>query len=139
MLFVECNLLGCVIVNGFGWCFVNEVVLYFEFVFVMYCDYVCIGVSVLVWMVFDVCFCCKYLCGLIMLVLMMFDLRILDVFCDVFVKVDMIDVLVVWIGVDVVGLYVMLCDMVCYVIIGVDEVFGKGDNVFDMYYGDLWN
>ncbi|MCA8273936.1 FAD-binding protein [Burkholderia sp. AU30280] len=138
-LFVERNLPGCVIVNGLGKRFVNEAAPYSEFVPAMYRDHARTGASVPAWMVFDARFRRKYPCGPIMPASMMPDSRIPAAFRDVIVKADTIDALAARIGVDAAGLHDTLRDMARYAATGIDEAFGKGDNLFDTYYGDPRN
>ncbi|MGU7780735.1 FAD-dependent oxidoreductase [Burkholderia sp. PU8-34] len=135
-LFVERNLPGCVIVNGLGKRFVNEAAPYSEFVPAMYRDHARTGSNVPAWMVFDARFRRKYPCGPIMPASMMPDARIPDAFRDVLVKADTVDALAARIGIDAAGLHGTLRDMARYAATGIDDEFGKGDNLFDTYYGD---
>lgn len=135
-LFVERNLPGCVIVNGRGRRFVNEAAPYSELVPAMYRDHARTGASVPAWMVFDARFRRKYPCGPIMPASMMPDARIPEAFRDVLVKADTIGALAERIGVDAAGLRETLRDMARFAATGIDEAFGKGDNLFDTYYGD---
>ena len=97
------------------------------------------GANVPAWMVFDARFRRKYPCGPIMPASMMPDSRIPAAFRDVIVKADTIDALAARIGVDAAGLHDTLRDMARYAATGIDEAFGKGDNLFDTYYGDPRN
>jgi 3-oxosteroid 1-dehydrogenase len=135
-LFVERNLPGCVIVNAKGQRFVNEAAPYSEFVPAMYRDQAAGGACVPAWMVFDARFRRKYPCGPVMPASMMPDSRIPPAFRNVLVRADSIDALAAQIQVDAAGLHATLCDMARYAATGVDEAFGKGDNLFDTYYGD---
>jgi 3-oxosteroid 1-dehydrogenase len=135
-LFVERNLPGCVIVNGAGKRFVNEAAPYSEFVPAMYRDHARTGATVPAWMVFDARFRRKYPCGPIMPAQMMPDARIPAALRDVLVRADTVDALAARIGVDAAGLCATLADMARYAASGIDEAFGKGDNLFDIYYGD---
>ena len=135
-LFVERNLPGCVIVNAKGRRFVNEAAPYSEFVPAMYRDHARDGACVPAWMVFDARFRRKYPCGPIMPASMMPDARIPEAFRDVLVRADTIDALAARIEVDAAGLRETLHNMALYAATGIDEEFGKGDNLFDTYYGD---
>ncbi|WP_321801354.1 FAD-dependent oxidoreductase [Caballeronia sp. J97] len=135
-LFVERNLPGCVIVNGHGRRFVNEAAPYSEFVPAMYRDHARTGAAVPAWMVFDARFRRKYPCGPIMPAQMMPDARIPAALSGVLVRADTVDALAARIEVDAAGLRATLADMARYAATGIDEAFGKGDNLFDTYYGD---
>ncbi|KVN41305.1 3-oxosteroid 1-dehydrogenase [Burkholderia pyrrocinia] len=135
-LFVERNLPGCVIVNALGKRFANEAAPYSEFVPAMYRDHARTGANVPAWMVFDARFRRKYPCGPIMPASMMPDARIPDAFRGLLVKADTVDALAAQIGVDAAGLRDTLRDIARYAATGIDEAFGKGDNLFDTYYGD---
>lgn len=135
-LFVERNLPGCVIVNGDGKRFVNEAAPYSEFVPAMYRDHARTGKTVPAWMVFDARFRRKYPCGPIMPAQMMPDARIPAALRGVLVRADTVDALAARIKVDAAGLRATLADMARYAATGIDEAFGKGDNLFDTYYGD---
>ncbi|MBN3791518.1 FAD-binding protein, partial [Burkholderia sp. Ac-20353] len=135
-LFVERNLPGCVIVNRLGRRFVNEAAPYSEFVPAMYRDHARTGANVPAWIVFDARFRRKYPCGPIMPASMMPDARLPDALRDVLVKADTVDALAARIGIDAAGLHDTLRDIARYAATGIDEAFGKGDNLFDTYYGD---
>ncbi|WP_153099523.1 FAD-dependent oxidoreductase [Paraburkholderia hayleyella] len=135
-LFVERSFPGCVVVNARGHRFVNEAAPYSEFVRAMYRDHAGEGASVPVWMVFDSRFRQKYPCGPIMPASMRPDAFIPRRFRDVLVRADTIKALAARIKVDEAGLSGTLRNMARYAVTGIDEEFGKGDNVFDTYYGD---
>ena len=135
-IFVERALPGCIVVNGQGRRFVNEAAPYSEFVPAMYRDHERTGCSVPAWLVFDATFRRKYPCGPILPGSVMPDRRIPAPFADVLLRADSLDALARLAGIDPGGLAHTVERMNGFAARGVDEDFGKGDNVFDTYYGD---
>lgn len=135
-IFVERALPGCIVVNGQGRRFVNEAAPYSEFVPVMYRDHEQTGCSVPAWLVFDATFRRKYPCGPILPSSVMPDRRIPAPFADFLLRADSLDALARLAGIDPGGLAHTVERMNGFAASGVDEDFGKGDNVFDTYYGD---
>ena len=135
-IFIERAAPGCMVVNGKGRRFVNEAAPYSEFVPAMYRDHEQTGCSVPAWMVFDATFRQKFACGPILPASVMPDHRIPAPFRDVLVRADTLESLAAKIGIDGAGLAASAARMNDYAATGVDAEFGKGDNVFDTYYGD---
>lgn len=135
-LFIERAMPGCLVVNGQGRRFVNEAAPYSEFVPAMYRDHEQSGCSVPAWMVFDATFRHKYPCGPILPGSVMPDRSIPASLSGILVRADSLAQLAQQIGVDADGLADSVARMNRYAATGVDEEFGKGDNLFDTYYSD---
>jgi len=135
-LFIERAMPGCLVVNGQGRRFVNEAAPYSEFVPAMYRDHEKTGSSVPAWMVFDATFRHKYPCGPILPGSVMPDRSIPASLSGILVRADSLAQLAQRIGVDAGGLADSVARMNRYAATGVDEEFGKGDNLFDTYYSD---
>ncbi|CAJ95436.1 Succinate dehydrogenase/fumarate reductase, flavoprotein subunit [Cupriavidus necator] len=135
-LFIERAMPGCLVVNGQGRRFVNEAAPYSEFVPAMYRDHEKTGSSVPAWMVFDAAFRHKYPCGPILPGSVMPDRSIPASLSGILVRADSLAQLAQRIGVDAGGLADSVARMNHYAATGVDEEFGKGDNLFDTYYSD---
>ncbi|WP_340521001.1 FAD-binding protein, partial [Cupriavidus necator] len=135
-LFIERAMPGCLVVNGQGRRFVNEAAPYSEFVPAMYRDHEKTGSSVPAWMVFDATFRHKYPCGPILPGSVMPDRSIPASLSGILVRADSLAQLAQQIGVDADGLADSVARMNRYAATGVDEEFGKGDNLFDTYYSD---
>ncbi|WP_439672483.1 Succinate dehydrogenase/fumarate reductase, flavoprotein subunit [Cupriavidus necator] len=135
-LFIERAMPGCLVVNGQGRRFVNEAAPYSEFVPAMYRDHEKTGSSVPAWMVFDATFRHKYPCGPILPGSVMPDRGIPASLSGILVRADSLAQLAQRIGVDAGGLADSVARMNHYAATGVDEEFGKGDNLFDTYYSD---
>ncbi|WP_432262060.1 FAD-dependent oxidoreductase [Cupriavidus sp. TMH.W2] len=135
-LFIERAMPGCLVVNGQGRRFVNEAAPYSEFVPAMYRDHEKTGSSVPAWMVFDATFRHKYPCGPILPGSVMPDRSIPASLAGILVRADTLAQLAQQIGVDADGLAESVARMNGYAATGVDEEFGKGDNLFDTYYSD---
>ncbi|RDK06335.1 FAD-dependent oxidoreductase [Cupriavidus lacunae] len=135
-LFIERAMPGCLVVNGQGRRFVNEAAPYSEFVPAMYRDHEKTGSSVPAWMVFDATFRHKYPCGPILPGSVMPDRSIPASLAGILVRADSLAQLAQQIGVDADGLAESVARMNGYAATGVDEEFGKGDNLFDTYYSD---
>lgn len=135
-LFIERAMPGCLVVNGQGRRFVNEAAPYSEFVPAMYRDHEQTGCSVPAWMVFDATFRHKYPCGPILPGSVMPDRSIPASLSGILLKADTLEALAAQTGIDAAGLADSVARMNRYAASGVDEEFGKGDNVFDTYYSD---
>lgn len=135
-MFIERAMPGCLVVNGQGRRFVNEAAPYSEFVPAMYRDHETTGCSVPAWMVFDATFRHKYPCGPILPGSVMPDRSIPASLSGILVRADTLTALARQIGVDAEGLADSVARMNRYAATGVDEEFGKGDNLFDTYYSD---
>jgi 3-oxosteroid 1-dehydrogenase len=135
-LFIERAMPGCLIVNGQGRRFVNEAAPYSEFVPAMYRDHASTGCSVPAWMVFDATFRHKYPCGPIMPGAFMPDRSIPAALSGILLRADTLEGIAAQAGIDANGLADSVARMNGYAASGVDEEFGKGDNLFDTYYSD---
>lgn len=135
-IFIERAAPGCMVVNGKGRRFVNEAAPYSEFVPAMYRDHEQSGCSVPAWMVFDATFRHKFACGPILPASVMPDHRIPETFRSLLVRADTLEALAAKTGIDAAGLVATAARMNEYAATGVDADFGKGDNLFDTYYGD---
>lgn len=137
-IFVERSLPGCVIVDAAGKRFANENLAYSELVQTMYARAEQgHAPAVPAWIVFDARFRKQYPCGPILPGSVMPDHRLPPALKEVLHKADTLDALAARIGVDAAGLKASVEAMNRYAANGVDEEFGKGDNVFDTYYGDI--
>lgn len=136
-LFMERQLPGCVAVNGRGERFVNEAIAYTEFVYAMLDQQEQNGAGVPCWIVFDATFRKNYPMGPMLPGMMQPD-RLLPRSWEgtAYWKADSLEKLAHVIGVDTDGLLRSVADINRFAETGVDEQFGKGDNVFDRYYGD---
>ncbi|MDL2354492.1 MAG: FAD-dependent oxidoreductase [Pseudomonadota bacterium] len=131
-IFVERSLPGIVIVNGQGRRFVNENLAYSELVQTMYQQQ-----TVPAWMVFDARFRKNYPCGPILPGSVMPDSRLPPALRSILRQADTLEQLAVLIGVDPDGLRATAERMRDAAASGVDTDFGKGNNLFDTYYGDI--
>ncbi|WP_454737296.1 FAD-dependent oxidoreductase [Cupriavidus necator] len=135
-LFIERAMPGCLVVNGQGRRFVNEAAPYSEFVPAMYRDHEETGCSVPAWLVFDATFRHKYPCGPILPGSVMPDRSIPAALSGILVRAGSLGELAALTGIDATGLADSVARMNRYAATGVDEEFGKGDNLFDTYYSD---
>lgn len=135
-LFIERAMPGCLVVNGQGRRFVNEAAPYSEFVPAMYRDHEQTGCSVPAWLVFDATFRHKYPCGPILPGSVMPDRSIPAALSGILVRAGSLGELAALTGIDTAGLADSVARMNRYAATGVDEEFGKGDNLFDTYYSD---
>jgi predicted RND superfamily exporter protein/succinate dehydrogenase/fumarate reductase flavoprotein subunit len=137
-IFVERSLPGCLIVDAAGKRFANENLAYSELVQTMYARaQQGHAAAVPAWIVFDARFRKQYPCGPILPGSVMPDSRLLPALKEVLHKAETLEALAAVIGVDAAGLLASVDSMNRYAATGVDEEFGKGDNVFDTYYGDI--
>ncbi|WP_395407526.1 efflux RND transporter permease subunit [Pseudoduganella sp. UC29_106] len=137
-IFVERSLPGCVIVDAAGKRFANENMAYSELVQTMYGRAQQGHASAVpAWIVFDARFRKQYPCGPILPASVMPDSRLPPALREVLHKADSLEELATQIGVDSAGLKESVAAMGRFAAAGVDEEFGKGDNAFDTYYGDI--
>ncbi|GAB2845745.1 hypothetical protein GCM10027277_12380 [Pseudoduganella ginsengisoli] len=137
-LFVERSLPGCVIVDAAGKRFANENLAYSELVQTMYARAEQGHASAVpAWIVFDARFRKQYPCGPVLPGSVMPDNRLPPALKQVLHKADTLQALAQQIGVDAAGLQASVDNMNRYAANGADEEFGKGDNAFDTYYGDI--
>lgn len=136
-VFVERSLPGCLVVNAQGRRFVNESCPYPEFQQAMYADHAQYGGAVPAWIIFDADFRFKYPMGPLMPGSAVPDQRTRKSWIDtVYWKDDTLAGLAARIGVNAAGLEQSVARMNTYAATGKDLEFGRGDNVFDRYYGD---
>ena len=136
-LFMERQLPGCVAVNGQGKRFANEALPYTEFVYAMLEDHAKNKAAVPCWLVFDATFRKKYPMGPMMPSSIQPDKKFpKDWESNVYWKAETVQDLAGKIGVDVQGLQQTVADMNRFAETGNDDQFGKGDDVFQRYYGD---
>ncbi|MGN5476684.1 FAD-binding protein [Cupriavidus basilensis] len=135
-LFIERAMPGCLVVNGQGRRFVNEAAPYSEFVPAMYRDHEKTGCSVPAWMVFDA--------HLPPQVSVRPDPAGLGHAGPQYSREPVghpgagrhAGALAAQTGIDAAGLADSVARMNRYAASGVDEEFGKGDNLFDTYCSD---
>lgn len=135
-IFCERALPGCVVVNGRGERFVNEAAPYNQFVLEMYENHRVTQCSIPAWMIFDARFRRKYPCGPLLPGTFVPDRVLPARVRDLFVRAEDLPGLARKIGVPYENLSQTLRRFAGYAESGVDEEFGKGNNVFDAYYGD---
>lgn len=135
-LFVERNLPGCILVNSAGERFVNEGAPYSDIVYAMYANNREGATSVPCWMVFDAQFRRKYPCGPLLPGYAQPDWRLPAHLRQVLHKADDLGTLAAQIGVDATGLGRTVQRFNAMAAQGRDDDFGKGESLFDRYYGD---
>lgn len=136
-LFMERQLPGCVAVNAHGKRFVNEAIAYTEFVYAMLDQQEQDGTGVPCWIVFDATFRKNYPMAPMMPAMMQPDSKLPAEWHEtVYWKADSLQMLAGKIGVNPDALAKSVGDINRFAETGVDEQFGKGDNIFDRYYGD---
>lgn len=137
-LFVERSLPGCMVVNAQGQRFLNESGPYPEFQQAMYANHAQTGGAVPAWIVFDADFRSKYPIGPIMPSAAVPDSKLRKSWLNtVYWKGETLEDLARQIGVDPAGLVASAERMSGFARSGKDLDFGRGDNVFDRYYGDV--
>lgn len=137
-MFVERSLPGCMVVNARGERFLNESGPYPEFQQAMYANHAQTGGAVPAWIVFDADFRAKYPIGPIMPAAAMPDAKLRKSWLGtVYWKADTLEALAQQIGVDAQGLAASAARMTEFARSGKDLDFGRGDNIFDRYYGDV--
>ena len=137
-LFVERSLPGCMVVNARGERFLNESGPYPEFQQAMFANHAQTGGAVPAWIVFDADFRAKYPIGPIMPAAAVPDTKLRRSWLNtVYWKADTLEELARQIGVAPQGLAASAARMTEFARTGKDADFGRGDNVFDRYYGDV--
>ena len=137
-LFVERSLPGCMVVNARGERFLNESGPYPEFQQAMFANHAQTGGAVPAWIVFDADFRAKYPIGPIMPSAAVPDSKLRKSWLNaVYWKGETLEDLARQIGVDPAGLVASAERMNGFARTGKDLDFGRGDNVFDRYYGDV--
>lgn len=137
-LFVERSLPGCMVVNARGERFLNESGPYPEFQQAMFANHAQTGGAVPAWIVFDAEFRAKYPIGPMMPSSAIPDSKLRKSWLNtLYWKGETLAELAEQIGVDPVGLQASAARMSEFARTGKDVDFGRGDNVFDRYYGDV--
>jgi 3-oxosteroid 1-dehydrogenase len=136
-IFVERSLPGCIIVNGKGQRFANENLAYSEIVQVMYQKHAEGQATIPAWLIFDARFRQQYPCGPIQPGSVQPDKRLPGLLNQILYRADTLAELASLTGVDADGLQESVARMNSFAETGVDSEFGKGNNVFDTYYGDI--
>ena len=137
-LFVERSMPGCMVVNARGERFLNESGPYPEFQQAMYANHAKTGGAVPAWIVFDATFRANYPIGPIMPGMAVPDSKLRKSWLNtVYWKADTLEDLARQIGVAPQGLVASAQRMTEFAKTGKDLDFGRGDNVFDRYYGDV--
>lgn len=136
-LFMERQLPGCIAVDQNGERFVNEALPYTEFVYAMLEARGENGVNGDCWLIFDGTFRKKYPMSPMMPASIQPDKKLPpDWENKVYWKASSLAELADKIGVDAKGLQQSVARMNGFAATGEDEQFGKGDDVFQRYYGD---
>lgn len=136
-LFMERGWPGSVIVNRKGQRFVNEAISYNDFGYAMIADQAAGGANVPCWMVFDATFRKKYIVGGLMPGMLEPDRSLPPEWVDnVFYRAETVGELAAKIGVPAPALSDTVTRMNEFARTGRDTEFGRGDNVYDRYFGD---
>jgi len=136
-LFVERSAPRCVMVNQLGRRFVNESAPYPDVIHAMYADHARTQANVPAWLIFDGTYRKRYPCGVLLPGSVQPDSKIPAGWLDkVIYRADTLAELAAKIGVNADGLALTVTQMNGYAATGIDTEFGKGNNVFDRYYGD---
>ena len=126
------------VVNARGERFLNESGPYPEFQQAMFANHAQTGGAVPAWIVFDADFRAKYPIGPIMPAAAVPDTKLRRSWLNtVYWKADTLEELAQQIGVAPQGLAASAARMTEFARTGKDADFGRGDNVFDRYYGDV--
>jgi 3-oxosteroid 1-dehydrogenase len=137
-MFVERSMPGCMVVNARGERFLNESGPYPEFQQAMYANHEKTGGAVPAWIVFDANFRANYPIGPLMPAMAVPDSKLRKSWLGtVYWKGETLQELAQQIGVDPKGLQASAQRMSEFARTGKDLDFGRGDNVFDRYYGDV--
>lgn len=138
-VFAERAFPGAIVVNSLGKRFCNEAQGYLEFGDAMYKDRDATGgKNVPAWCIFDAHFRFNYAMGPLMPAQIMPDSRLRKEWLgSVYWKAETLDELARQIGVDPAGLAATAATVNEYARTGKDADFGRGDSVFDRYYGDV--
>ncbi|MFC7516782.1 FAD-dependent oxidoreductase [Herbaspirillum sp. GCM10030257] len=136
-VFVERALPGCVVVDAAGRRFLNENLAYTEFVQTMYRRLEQGQKTVPAWVIFDARFRKNYPFGPLLPGAFVPDHRLPAGIRAIVYQADTPEALAAKIGVDPTGLADTLAQNNKAAVTGVDAAFGKGDNAFDTYYGDI--
>ena len=137
-MFVERSMPGCMVVNARGERFLNESGPYPEFQQAMYANHEKTGGAVPAWIVFDANFRANYPIGPLMPAMAVPDSKLRKSWLGtVYWKGETLQELAQQIGVDPQGLQASAQRMSEFARTGKDLDFGRGDNVFDRYYGDV--
>ncbi|WP_194791896.1 FAD-binding protein [Pseudomonas sp. UFMG81] len=135
-LFIERNLPGCILVDAAGQRFVNEGAPYSDIVYAMYGHDREGAGSVPCWLVFDAEYRRKYPCGPLLPGYAQPDKRLPEHLRRMLHKADDLAALAAQIGIDGAGLERTVQRFNTMAERGRDDDFGKGESLFDRYYGD---
>lgn len=136
-MFMERGWPGSVIVNPAGRRFVNEAISYNDFGYAMLAEHQKTGAGLTCWMVFDATFRKNYVVGGIMPGMMQPDRSLPPEWFDsVIYRAGSIAELAGKIGVPAQELAETVARMNGFARTGKDTEFGRGDNVYDRYFGD---
>ncbi|MCF4166201.1 FAD-dependent oxidoreductase [Zavarzinia compransoris] len=136
-MFMERGWPGSVIVNQLGRRFVNEAISYNDFGYAMIAEHQRTGACSPCWMVFDATFRRKYVVGGLMPGMMEPDRSLPpEWFDNVIYRADTIGELAAKVGLPAAALSETVAAMNGYARTGKDTEFGRGDNVYDRYFGD---
>ena len=138
-IFAERAFPGPIVVNQEGKRFVNEAAPYLEFVDAMYRDNQGKDPATLsAWVIFDAHFRFHYAMGPLMPGQIMPDSKLPPSWLNnLYYKADTLRALATQIGVDANNLEASVERLNGFAKAGVDSDFGRGGNVFDLYYGDV--
>jgi len=134
---IELSLPGSVLVNRSGRRFVNEASPYGDKVAAMYAKNTPEGETIPSYLVFDSTFRKKYPVGPLLPGAQQPDWAAPKDVMGLIIKADTISELADKLGIDADGLGDTIAKMNEYAKSGVDPEFGRGDTIFDRYYGDL--
>lgn len=136
-MFMERGWPGSVIVNRLGKRFVNEAISYNDFGYAMIEDNEKSGANTPCWMVFDATFRKNYVVGGLMPGMLEPDRSLPpEWFDNVIYRAETIGQLAGKIGVPATELSATVARMNGFAQTGKDTEFGRGDNVYDRYFGD---
>jgi len=137
MFVIEKSLPGAILVNDLGERFVNEGAPYIDVVNAMYTQHHAGTPCVPAHLVFDATFRKKYICGPLLQASVQPDWLVRKLFRIGYVKrADTLEELARQLGVDAAGLAETVQKHNEYARTGQDLAFGRGDTIFDRYYGD---
>jgi len=134
---IELSLPGSVLVNKQGRRFVNEAAPYGDKVAAMYAKNTPEAETIPSYLIFDANFRNKYPVGPLLPGQQQPDWAAPKDVMSLIVKADSLRELAEKLGIDADGLEATVAKMNEYAKTGVDTEFGRGDTIFDQYYGDL--
>ncbi|GAA4883834.1 FAD-binding protein [Ferrimonas pelagia] len=135
-VFVERNLPGCILVNSAGKRFVNEGAPYNDIGYAMYKSHKAGNGGVPCYMVFDATFRQKYPAGPLIPGYAKPDSALSKRHRSCFEKADTLEALAAMIDIEPAALTQTVSQFNQHAKVGKDPEFGKGESLFDRYYGD---